>query len=341
MTIMKNYWKQFAGWVIGLKDNIFQRARLKLTAFYVGIIAVILIVFSLVLYYSFVKNIRDNFEGNFSNDQAQELVIGKTTDQLQVIILFIDFVILLVSSGLGYFLAGKTLKSIQQAMDKQKQFIADASHELRTPLSVMQTNLEVALREKEWNQERGRALIVSAIDEVKLMAKLTEDLLMLLKLENQQKNYTLKRVDISKIVEQVVRKMQNIALRNQIQLSVTHAEAAFIEGDTEALQQLIMNILSNALKFNRTEGSIYATIKRHRGNVIIRIQDTGIGIAKEDLPHVFERLYRADRARRRNGGTGLGLSIAQEIVRKHNGTINIESEIGKGTAVTIIFPAPS
>jgi len=314
---------------------------LKLTALYVGIIAVILVIFSLALYYSFARNIRDNLEGNFSDDQVQELVIGKTTDQLQTTILFIDFAILLVFSGLSYFLAGKTLKPIQRAMDEQKQFTADASHELRTPLSVMQTNLEVALREKEWNQEKGRALIVSAIDEVKLMTKLTEDLLMLSRLENKQKNYVLKMTDVSKIVEQAVKKMQSIAIKNQIQLSVTCADAAFIKGDAEALQHLTMNIISNALNFTRAGGSIRTIVDRHGGNTIIRIQDTGIGIAKEDLPHVFERLYRVDKAREQTNGAGLGLSIAQEIVRKHNGTIDIESETGKGTTVTIVFPAIS
>ncbi len=190
---MKNYWKQFAEWVTGSKHNIFQRARLKLTGLYIGIIAVILIIFSLTLYYSLAKNIRDNFEGNFSDDQTQELVITKTTERLQTTIFFIDLIVLLASSGLSYFLAGKTLKPIRQAMEKQKQFTADASHELRTPLAVIQTNLEVALREKEWDRGKRHALIASAIDEVKLMTKLTEDLLTLSKLEGKEKVYALKK----------------------------------------------------------------------------------------------------------------------------------------------------
>ena len=338
---MKKYWKQFAGWVTGLRPNLFQRARLKLTVLYIGIVAVILIFFSLTLFYSLSKNIRDNFEGNFSDDVTQELVIAKTTDQLQTTIFFIDLIILFVSSGLSYFLAGKTLKPIQQMMEKQKQFIADASHELRTPLAVMQTNLEVALREKEWDKEKGRALIVSAIDEVKLMTKLTEDLLMLSKLENKETVYSFKKINVSEIVEQVVKNMQNIAIERKIQLSIESSIPAFIYGDTEALQRLVMNIIRNALNFTPAGGSISIAVGRHNAKAIIRVQDTGIGIAKEDLSHVFERFYRADRARGRDGGTGLGLSIAQEIVHKHHGTINIKSEIGKGTLVTIVFPAVS
>ena len=338
---MKKYWKQFAGWVTGSKPNIFQRARLKLTVLYIGIIAVILIVFSLTLFYSLSKNIHDNFEDDNSNDQTQTLLITKTTDQLQTTIFFVDLIILFVSSGLSYFLAGKTLKPIQKAMEKQKQFTADASHELRTPLAVMQTNLEVALREKEWNKEKERALIASAIDEVKLMTKMTQDLLTLSRLESKQEVYSLNRINLAQIAGQAVRKMQNIAIKNQIQLSTVYSEAIFIKGDAEAAQQLINNILSNAIKFTPAGGSVNITVSRHDAKAIIRVQDTGIGIAKEDLTHVFERLYRADRARGQGGGTGLGLSIAQEIARKHNGAINIESEIGKGTLVTIVFPTAS
>ncbi len=338
---MKNYWKQFAEWVTGSKHNLFQRARLKLTGLYIGIIAIILMIFSLFLYYSLAKNIRDNFEGNFSDDQTQESVIGKTTDQLQTTILFIDFAILLISSGLSYFLAGKTLKPIQQAMERQKQFTADASHELRTPLSVMQTNLEVALREKEWNKDKERALIAGAIDEVKLMTGLTEDLLTLSKLESKKKNYSFTKINITKIIEQVVKKMRNIAIERNVQLSIERSVTVFIHGDAEALQRLIMNIVSNAIHFTPAGGYVRATVEQNNGKAIVSIQDAGIGIPKEELPHVFERFYRVDKARGQNDRTGLGLAIAEEIARRHHGVINIESELGKGTTVTISFPALS
>ena len=336
---MKNYWKQFAGWATGSKHNLFQRARLKLTGLYIGIIAVILIIFSLTLYHALAKNIRDNFEGNFSDDQTQELVITKTTDQLQTTIFFIDLIILFVSSGLSYFLAGKTLKPIQRAMEKQEQFTVDASHELRTPLSVIKTNLEVALREKDWNKDKGRALIVSAIDEVKLMTKLTEDLLALSKLEDKEKIYSFKKINIAEITEQMVKKMQIIAIKRKIQLSIERSDTAFIYGNAGALQQLVMNIVSNALNFTPAGGYVRLAIEQRGEEIIISVQDTGTGITKEDLSHIFERLYRADKARKQGGGTGLGLAIAKEIVHKHRGTINIESELGKGTLVIITFPA--
>jgi len=340
---MKNYWKQFAGWATVLKYNVFRVARLKLTLLYIGIIAVILIIFSLVLYYSLAQNIRNNLEleGEFSNEQTQESVILKTTDQLQTTIFFIDLLILLASSGLSYFLAGKTLRPIQQAMERQKQFTADASHELRTPLAVIQTNLEVALREKDWNREKSQVLITNALEEVNLMTKLTEDLLILSRLENEKKDYAFKKINIARLVNNVVEKMQNLATKRRIRLSVAPLPAAFIEGDANALERLMMNIVTNALQFTPAEGSVRVTADYSNKQITIRVQDTGVGIAKEDLPHIFERFYRADKARRCGNGTGLGLSIAQEIAHKHNGNIQIESKLGEGTIVTIILPVIS
>lgn len=340
---MKNYWKQFAGWATVLKYNVFRVARLKLTLLYIGIIAVILIIFSLVLYYSLAQNIRNNLEleGEFSNEQTQESVILKTTDQLQTTIFFIDLLILLASSGLSYFLAGKTLRPIQQAMERQKQFTADASHELRTPLAVIQTNLEVSLREKDWNREKSQVLITNTLEEVNLMTKLTEDLLILSRLENEKKDYAFKKINIARLVNNVVEKMQNLATKRRIRLSVAPLPAAFIEGDANALERLMMNIVTNALQFTPAEGSVRVTADYSNKQITIRVQDTGVGIAKEDLPHIFERFYRADKARRCGNGTGLGLSIAQEIAHKHNGNIQIESKLGEGTIVTIILPVIS
>ncbi len=335
---MKNYWKRFGAWAIGSEPNLFERARFKLTALYVSIIIIILIIFSLILYFSIAKNIRGNLEGEFSDNRAQELIIAKTVNDLRATIFLIDFVILFISSGLSYFLAGETLKPIQVVMAKQKQFIADASHEFRTPLAVMQTNLEIAAREKEWDQKKSRELILSTIDEVKLMTKLTKNLLTLLKFESKDEIYVFSRINLVEIIAEVVAKMRNIAIKNQIQLSTVRSTPALIEGDAEAIRELITNIISNGLNFTPAGGFVRITVDCRDGKALVGVQDTGVGIAKEDLPHVFERLYRADKARSREDGSGLGLAIADEIARKHRGAITIKSEPGKGTLVTIILP---
>lgn len=338
---MKNYWKQFEEWATALKHNVFHVARLKLTFLYLSIIAVILIIFSVVLYYSLSQNIHDNLGGEFLDEQTQKSVTLKMTDQLQTTIIFIDLLILIISSGLSYFLAGKTLQPIQQAMEKQKQFTADAAHELRTPLAVIQTNLEVALKEKDGNQGRKQVLITNALEEVKLMARLTEDLLALSRLENTKQDYTFEKIDIAQLVNKVVEKMQNLAIKKQIHLSVASLPTAFIEGEINDLERLIMNIINNAIQFTPPGGFVHVTADRFDKKMLIRIQDTGVGISEKDLSHVFERFYRADKARERGNGTGLGLSIAQEIAYKYKGNIHIKSTLGKGTTVTITFPVIS
>lgn len=265
--------------------------------------------------------------------------MAKTTDQLQTDILLIDIAVLLVSSGLSYFLAGKTLKPIQRAMEKQKRFTADASHELRTPLAVVQTNLEVALREKDGVSEKVRSLITGAVDETKSMAQLTDDLLLLSKVESGSKNREFKKMNLTEVVDRTVERMQSIAHERSIRLS-TDGAAVFIKGDVVLIQRLVENIVGNSLAFTPAGGSIEVSTAEREGQAMVCVRDTGIGIAREDLPRVLERFYRADKARG-HGGTGLGLSIAAEIVSEHQGTIKIESEEGKGAAVTITFPSAS
>ncbi len=322
----------------GTTGNIFRQARLKLALLYIVIIGIVVIISSVALYYSLANNIYNNFEGDGS-DQAQALLVLKTTNQLQETIFFIDFIVLCIAGGFGYFLAGKTLDPIQEAMDKQKQFTADASHELRTPLSVMRTNLEVALREKEWNKEKSREFIASTLEEVIMMTTLTEDLLFLTNLEQVKKTFISERIYVSKLLTSVVESMHALALDQHIYLSSTHIESGYVMGDKKSLWQLFMNIIGNAIKFTPPHGSVFVALKHHDGRIIITTQDTGIGIHKEDINHVFERLYRSDKARTHNMGMGLGLSIAQEIVSLHKGTITIDSEPEKGTLVTIVLPA--
>ncbi len=339
---MKNYWKQFVEWVIGLRHNVFLLTRLKLTVLYAGIICVIVVIFSVVLTYSLSKNIRDNFEGDTSNDQTQELAITKTIAQLQTTIIIIDFFVVLISGGLAYFLAGATLRPIQEALERQKQFTADASHELRMPLAVMRADLEVALREKELDQEKMRARIRSAIEEVDKMTGFTSDLLMLARFDNGKASGVFKKVDMTQLIYRVVKKMEALAKDKGISLSHASFPPTFVIGDASAMEHLFTNVISNAIQFTLKDGSVRITMEQHNSNIVVGVKDTGAGIAEEDLPHIFERFYRADKARTRaRGGTGLGLSIAQEIAHAHKGAIRIKSKIGKGTLVTVTFPSIS
>lgn len=339
---MKNYWKRFAGWVTGSSPDVFWRARLKLAALYVGIVVFIVVIFSFALFYSVDKNIRDNFESSSSADEAQALAITKTTDQLQTIIIVIDLFTIAIAGGLSYFLAGRTLRPIKKSLERQKQFIADASHELRTPLSVARADLELMLREKEWNAQKMRINVKDVIEEIDTITALANDLLALARFDGEQgeKIFHPQKIDMRELVSRVAQKMKKLAENKEIIFSWSDFAPAFVLGDVGGLERVFTNVIGNAIRFTPQGGSIVVTMEHNGKSVVVKIKDTGVGIAPEDVRHVFDRFYRAEKARSRiDGGSGLGLSIAQSIVTAHKGMIHIQSALGHGTAVTVALPA--
>jgi len=172
------------------------------------------------------------------------------------------------------------------------------------------------------------------------MTRLVKDLLQLSKLDYDKMEWNMKRLNILNITRDCAAKMEMAAKQKNQSLSFEAlGELCDINGDKDRIEQVIINIISNAIKYTPENGSIKMTADRSQDYVEIRITDTGMGIPKEDLPRLFERFYRVDKARSRAmGGTGLGLSIAKNIVEAHKGSIRIESEYGKGTEVIIKFP---
>jgi two-component system sensor histidine kinase VicK len=173
------------------------------------------------------------------------------------------------------------------------------------------------------------------------MTRLVKDLLQLSKLDYDNMQWNMKQIDIYKVVSDCAYKM-NISAKQKNQTLVFDGDIDIpvIMGDKDRIEQVIVNILSNAIKYTPEGGKIEIKIAKEEDSVVIKVSDTGLGIPKEDLPRLFERFYRVDKARSRMlGGTGLGLSIAKQIVEAHKGTIKIQSEYGQGTQVFISLPA--
>jgi two-component system sensor histidine kinase VicK len=172
------------------------------------------------------------------------------------------------------------------------------------------------------------------------MTRLVKDLLQLSKLDYDKMEWNMKRLNVLNLIKDCIVKMEIAASqKNQALFFEAPEELCEINGDKDRIEQVIINIISNAIKYTPENGSIKVMTKIKGNNVEIRIADTGMGIPKEDLPRLFERFYRVDKARSRAmGGTGLGLSIAKNIVEAHKGSIRIESEYGKGTEVIMDFP---
>lgn len=240
----------------------------------------------------------------------------------------------------GYFLAKRAMIPIQAAWEKQQQFVSDASHELRSPITGIYTNAALMLKHPENSVEEESYRLHIIMKESMRMKNLISSLLTLARSDANKSELHLELINISEIIENVLEQFKGLEELNGISLlSDIHPNLALI-ADKERLHQLSVILLDNALKYTQAGGQVHINCFQSNKNVIVTVQDTGIGISPKNLPRIFDRFFRADKARsRESGGTGLGLAIAKWIVEKHGGKINVESELGKGTKFTISIPA--
>ncbi len=232
----------------------------------------------------------------------------------------------------------------QKLESMQKDFVANVSHELNTPLTTIKGYTETILDSEEILEDKETLKrFLSVVDsEADRMSRIVKDLLQLSRLESQREKWHKSVQNIVSIASAVVLKNSiNAKNKNQHLNSLFDPEAEILAYvDPDKIEQVLLNILSNAIKYTEENGRIDVDVIERNDNVYITVRDNGIGIAEKELPRLFERFYRVDKARSRSmgSGTGLGLSIAKQIVEEHDGMISIESKEGKGTAVTVQLP---
>ena len=231
------------------------------------------------------------------------------------------------------------LDRLMRSMEELRRFTADAAHELRTPLAVVQTEAEVALRIPRSAEEYQRVIEIT-LDESKRLAGLTDRLLTLSRFDCGFQATRSEEVPLHALVVDVADRLRGHAEEKQISIEVAMPQESTILGDDVQLSQLLFNLLDNAVKFTRPGGQVIVEGESCDGQVTLTISDTGIGISKLDLPHVFKRFYRADKSRNGDtGGAGLGLAICQAIAQSHRGQIAIASNVDVGTSVQVTFPS--
>jgi signal transduction histidine kinase len=317
-----------------MKNNIFQKARIKLTIYYVAIMMAILALFSSVLIYTVELKIRQGFKDRVIVTEVEGDPVQNTSDDIEMLIYLVDGVLLIIIGFSSYFLAGKTLKPIKEALDAQKKFSADASHDLRTPLAIMMTESEVALQNKSPRVDELQSTIGSNLEEAKKMSKLVNDLLLISRgeQENTLNNFII--TDLHSFTEKVMQKFTRQAKDKNLTLEISEYIKRDILLEPSSFERAISNLIQNAINYTK-QGGVKIEIGEDVKNIILSIRDSGVGISSADLPFIFDRFYKAEHSRNDQSGSGLGLSIAKQIIKKHNGDISVESNVGTGTVVTI------
>jgi two-component system phosphate regulon sensor histidine kinase PhoR len=214
------------------------------------------------------------------------------------------------------------------------------SHELRTPLSILRGYIETLLDSRQTSRDELRRILGVMERHSKRLGALVEDLLSLAKLESANANLGLAAVRLNELCHNVTRDWEKRFVDKNLHVIVDVAPGLpSIEADASRLQEVLYNLLDNAVKYSREGGEIRLRAEPRGKEIALSVSDNGIGINKEDLPRIFERFYRADKSRSAdNGGTGLGLAIVKHIVQLHGGRVEAESEVGRGTTLHVLLP---
>jgi signal transduction histidine kinase len=334
---------------------MFRSATIKLTAWYLALIMGLSLAFSLVLYQLSSESlsmaydhqraaIRQELSDNlglspspFDLDQLRDREINSGQQRLIASLTLANLGVLVVGGAASFYMARRTLRPLEQAMEAQARFTADASHELRTPLTAMQTEIEVSLRDRNLSAAEARELLESNLEEVEKLQSLSNGLLALA--SHDKENFEPKRQHMEPVIKAAVSRAAKAIRQRKIAID-NKADNLEVLGDREGLVQLFAILLDNAIKYSPSGSTITLSSSAKNGNAYIAVADQGYGVKPVDLPHIFDRLYRADSSRTKGqvNGYGLGLSIAKKIIELHRGAIEVTSKVDQGSTFTVRLP---
>ncbi|WP_337884435.1 two-component system sensor histidine kinase RppB [Fischerella thermalis] len=257
-----------------------------------------------------------------------------------VLALGLPITVLLVG-GSSWWLAGLAMRPIDRSYKQMQQFTSDASHELRTPLAAIHATVETILDKSHLSEQEARDILASIKRQSHRLAELVQDLLLLSRLE--QHSLPIERLPccLNVLINDLIEEFSALASTASLELtsSVLCHQPLYIMGDEDQLLRLLSNLIANAIQYTPAGGQIAIILKRSNGDAVIEVQDTGIGIAPHEQEAIFDRFYRVNSDRsRRTGGSGLGLAIAQAIAQTHEGSIQVQSQVGKGSTFIVRLP---
>jgi two-component system phosphate regulon sensor histidine kinase PhoR len=233
------------------------------------------------------------------------------------------------------------ITELKRADEIRRDFVANVSHELRTPLSILRGYIETMLDDPKMPRAECARILEVMEQHSKRLGLLANDLLTLAQLESGSSSLQLNEIDLNQFFAGLIRDWKKKFAAKRLDAIVeSPAEFSIIRADETRLREVFDNLLDNAVKYSRNKGKVRLQAARRGNEIVLSVSDDGIGIGQEDLPRIFERFYRADKARSRElGGTGLGLSIVKHIAQLHGGRVEAESELGRGTTIRVLLPA--
>jgi heavy metal sensor kinase len=269
-----------------------------------------------------VDEITKRAEGITSTNLSERLPVIRTGDELERLSVSLN----------------RMIERLDEAFQHINRFSADASHELRTPLTILQLELESIAESQPLNAEQTDQ-IGSALEETHRMSHIVESLLAISRLDAGEVKMDKTRLDLGQLAASTAEQMRLLADEKGIVFRSNVASNIYVEGDRSRLQQVVVNLIANAIKYTPEAGEVSVTVERSDHTAILEVSDNGMGIPARSLPHVFERFYRADKARSRNsGGAGLGLAIVKAICTAHGAAIKVSSKEGQGSRFTVELP---
>ncbi len=333
---------------------MFQSATLKLTGWYLLILMTISLLFSVAIYTIAsheVDNRLQDLQSRYQSYETQQSADLPPPDRrydefrtrqnsvananLLISLTYVNVGILLAGGIGSYVLARRTLRDIELAHESQSRFTSDASHELRTPLAVMKSEIEVTLRDPNASRDELRETLESNLEEVDKLSRLSKVLLQLSKIDHT--DITFEKIALKPILTDVIKRQNQPP--DRIKLSVAHGTPAAL-GNKDSVEELCMILLENALKYSPPDSLVTIKLLRRHNKACIEMTNTGKGISQKDLPHIFDRFYRADSARTsgEQSGHGLGLALAKKIVELHHGELSASSAVNHATTFTVLIP---
>ncbi len=334
---------------------MFESATLRLTGWYLLILMSISLVFSVSIYNITTSEVGDRlrqlqvqyehpelappFDGLQPRiDRYSDLRVAQREEANRNILAglaYVNLIILIGGGVLSYWLARRTLREIEVVHEAQSRFTSDASHELRTPLAAMKAELEVALRDKSLSKTDMKEILESNLEEVNKLSRLSQMLLQLSRAEHSKLETS--ELSLPDITREVMQRVDKNGSRIQLK---TTGNIPTVCGNEASIEELIMILVDNALKYSPESSLVVIRLSKRAGKACFEITNPGKGISEQDLPHIFDRFYRADSSRTggQQSGYGLGLSLAKKIVEIHHGELSATSAVDHMTTFTVLLP---